>query len=87
LYGKTPGDQGAVLDKQDLTGTDSGPRLSGPSHLPGELNPHAGILRNAAEFHGCRVNMFDAATSSFAKNESLSTREKMWWDTPRNPAS
>lgn len=34
-------------------------------------------FRNAAEFHGCRVNMFDAATSSFAKNESLSDAVKM----------
>jgi len=34
-------------------------------------------FRNAAEFHGCRVNMFDAATSSFAKNESLADAVKM----------
>ncbi len=34
-------------------------------------------FRNAAEFHGCRVNMFDAATSSFAKNESLTDAVKM----------
>jgi len=34
-------------------------------------------FRNAAEFHGVRVNMFDSATSSFAKNESLTDAIKM----------
>lgn len=34
-------------------------------------------FRNAAAFHGCRVNIFDTATSSFAKNESLSDAIKM----------
>ena len=28
-------------------------------------------FRNAAEFHHSRVNVFDTATSSFAKNESV----------------
>ncbi|TFG84784.1 MAG: aspartate carbamoyltransferase [Spirochaetales bacterium] len=34
-------------------------------------------FRNAAEFHGTRVNMFDSATSSFAKNESVTDTFKM----------
>jgi aspartate carbamoyltransferase len=34
-------------------------------------------FRNAAAFHQSRVNMFDAATSSFSKNESLSDAFKM----------
>ena len=34
-------------------------------------------FRNAALFHGVRATMFDAATSSFAKNESLTDAIKM----------
>ncbi len=34
-------------------------------------------FRNAAEFHQVRVNMFDTATSSFAKNESVTDTIKM----------
>ncbi|MBU0954800.1 MAG: aspartate carbamoyltransferase [Spirochaetes bacterium] len=34
-------------------------------------------FRNAAEFHGSRVNLFDAASSSFAKNESITDTIKM----------
>jgi aspartate carbamoyltransferase len=34
-------------------------------------------FRNAAAFLGCRVNMFDAATSSFNKNESIADTIKM----------
>ncbi|MBN1518494.1 MAG: aspartate carbamoyltransferase [Spirochaetales bacterium] len=34
-------------------------------------------FRNAAEFHNVRVNVFDAATSSFAKNESVTDTFKM----------
>ncbi len=34
-------------------------------------------FRNAAEFHRTRVNMFDAASSSFAKNESVTDTFKM----------
>lgn len=34
-------------------------------------------FRNAAEFHGSRVNLFDTATSSFAKNESITDTIKM----------
>lgn len=34
-------------------------------------------FRNAAKFHGCRTNVFDAASSSFNKNESLTDAIKM----------
>ncbi|HRY72895.1 MAG TPA: bifunctional aspartate carbamoyltransferase catalytic subunit/aspartate carbamoyltransferase regulatory subunit, partial [Spirochaetia bacterium] len=34
-------------------------------------------FRNAAEFLGSRVNVFDAATSSFNKNESIADTVKM----------
>lgn len=34
-------------------------------------------FKNAAEFHQVRVNMFDSATSSFAKNESITDTIKM----------
>lgn len=34
-------------------------------------------FRNAAEFHQVRVNVFDTATSSFAKNESITDTIKM----------
>lgn len=34
-------------------------------------------FRNAAQFHRVRVNMFDTATSSFAKNESITDTIKM----------
>ncbi len=34
-------------------------------------------FRNAAAFHRVRVNMFDSATSSFAKNESITDTIKM----------
>eukprot|EP01060_Flectonema_neradi_P015898 TRINITY_DN2252_c1_g1_i1.p1 TRINITY_DN2252_c1_g1~~TRINITY_DN2252_c1_g1_i1.p1 ORF type:complete len:566 (+),score=72.19 TRINITY_DN2252_c1_g1_i1:74-1699(+) len=34
-------------------------------------------FRNAALFHGCKVNVFDAATSSFNKKESITDTVKM----------
>jgi len=34
-------------------------------------------FRNAAEFHGLKVNMFDAKTSSFTKNETITDTIKM----------
>ena len=34
-------------------------------------------FRNAAKFHRVRTNMFDSATSSFAKNESITDTIKM----------
>mmetsp|Transcript_71627 Transcript_71627/g.124392 ORF Transcript_71627/g.124392 Transcript_71627/m.124392 type:complete len:633 (+) Transcript_71627:98-1996(+) len=34
-------------------------------------------FRNAAEFHGMKVNMFDAKTSSFQKNETITDTIKM----------
>eukprot|EP00755_Sulcionema_specki_P000139 Sspe_Gene.114684::Locus_100877_Transcript_1_1_Confidence_1.000_Length_484::g.114684::m.114684 len=34
-------------------------------------------FRNAAAFHGCKVNVFDAATSSFNKKESITDTVKM----------
>eukprot|EP01062_Namystynia_karyoxenos_P021954 TRINITY_DN18394_c0_g1_i1.p1 TRINITY_DN18394_c0_g1~~TRINITY_DN18394_c0_g1_i1.p1 ORF type:complete len:578 (+),score=221.85 TRINITY_DN18394_c0_g1_i1:81-1736(+) len=34
-------------------------------------------FRNAACFHGCKVNVFDAATSSFNKKESITDTVKM----------
>lgn len=34
-------------------------------------------FRNAAKFHGAKVNVFDAGTSSFSKNESLTDTVKM----------
>lgn len=34
-------------------------------------------FRNAAEFHGLKVNMFDAKTSSFQKNETITDTIKM----------
>eukprot|EP01065_Artemidia_motanka_P030106 TRINITY_DN3611_c0_g1_i1.p2 TRINITY_DN3611_c0_g1~~TRINITY_DN3611_c0_g1_i1.p2 ORF type:complete len:573 (+),score=205.31 TRINITY_DN3611_c0_g1_i1:112-1719(+) len=34
-------------------------------------------FRNAASFHGCKVNVFDAATSSFNKKESITDTVKM----------
>lgn len=34
-------------------------------------------FRNAAAFHHCKVNVFDAATSSFKKNETITDTMKM----------
>ena len=34
-------------------------------------------FRNAAEFHNCKVNVFDASTSSFKKNETVTDCIKM----------
>eukprot|EP00438_Fugacium_kawagutii_P001306 Skav226290 [mRNA] locus=scaffold3301:190912:193577:+ [translate_table: standard] len=34
-------------------------------------------FRNAAEFHGLKVNVFDAKTSSFQKNETITDTIKM----------
>jgi hypothetical protein len=44
-------------------------------------------FRNAGKFLGARVNVFDAATSSFNKNESITDAIKMLFGYSGSPAS
>jgi hypothetical protein len=56
---------------------DQRPGLSGLSHFHGRLYEDRESFRNAAKFLGARTNVFDAASSSFNKNESITDAIKM----------
>lgn len=78
LYQKTRQLKEAIKDTQDLNAF----RLRNPEYAVYTIFMEDSTrtkesFRNAAEFHGMKVNVFDAKTSSFQKNETITDTIKM----------
>mmetsp|Transcript_46255 Transcript_46255/g.107557 ORF Transcript_46255/g.107557 Transcript_46255/m.107557 type:complete len:578 (-) Transcript_46255:177-1910(-) len=78
LYQKTRALKEAIKDGQDLKAFRlASPEVAVYTIFMEDSTRTKESFRNAAEFHGLKVNVFDAKTSSFQKNETITDTVKM----------